>query len=119
MSTGSSITQAIIDNKDRIKYLCERYTDTCSYHLFKFKSKLRNIFGFHKCFLIEVYEDLTNYKYGDVLKMYLRLPFYWNAVEIPSSFPEAKKISRILYDIWVKAEYKDDLKTREKIGKLC
>ena len=126
--TGGNILQTIIDNKDRIEYVRKEYfrkeyaDKIISYHIFKFKSTLRNIFGLNKYFLIEVYNHLEKYKYGDVLEMKLKLPSNWNYVKIPTYLPEAKKISRILYDIYVKAEYNaeynNDLKLWKQIGKL-
>ena len=98
---GGNILQTIVDNKDRIKYLGERYTDTYSYHVFKFQSKMRNIFGFHKCFLIEVYDDYLDridcFKKGTRFDMYLRLPFHDRMVPITS---QVEEISEILYDVY-------------------
>lgn len=115
---GGNILQTIIDNKERIKYLGERYEDTGSYHLFKFKSKLRNIFGFHKCFLIEVYDDLDWIEFlkeGTKFDMYLRLPFHCRMVPINS---QAEELSEILYDIYFRTEYKSDSNVWESVGKL-
>ena len=114
---GGNILQTIIDNKKRIEYVREVFEDTGSYWRFKFKSKQKNIFGLNKCFYIEVYDNPKEYK-NDTFEMYLRLPFHCYAVEIPYNAPEAKKISEILYDVYFKAEYNDDIKVWKSVGKL-
>ena len=114
---GGNILQIIIDNKERIKYVREVFEDNGSYWLFKFKSKQKNIFGFNKCFLIEVFEDPEDYNIGEPLEMYLRLPFHCRRVPIHDK-NEAQQISQILHDIWFETEYKRDFKVWESVGKL-
>lgn len=114
---GGNILQIIIDNKDRIKYIKKVFEDTGEYWLFKFKSKQKNIFGFNKCFLIEVYTDPEDYNVGEPLEMYLRLPFHCRMVPI-HEHTGSQQISKILHDIYFATEYKRDFKVWESVGKL-
>lgn len=129
---GTSITECIIANKDKIKFITDVWEGTCHYWLFKLYFNKRNLFGFRKCIKIISYTDPKGWLFRyDKDKNFgfdieIEFPSWWdifscyNYVEIEpgNQVMDNRKLSEILYDAWYRDTYNEENARWQKLGKV-
>ena len=114
------IINMLLKNKDKLKYVGERYTDTGHYYLFRFYLDKKNLFGFKKYLDIISWDDPGYFKdINEPLDIRIQVPS-WNIFKCQECIDvdDNPKLSLLLRDIYHSALDNEDEKICRHIEQI-